>query len=553
VRLTWLTSYKPRIRTVLLVVNLVILLLPLAGIQALSLYENELVHQTEASLVAQGAYVREHFKAALLPLLGAEDHATDPAHLPASGDKYGIPVLPKFLPTPETLAEPYEPITPNLDLAREQLRPAEDEAKDTGVAADRLAAKAGQRLTPLLRRTQRYTLAGVRVVDVNGIVVASSRGELGLSLVHREEVLRALQGETVSLLRQRVSDEPTPALQAMSRGNRVRVFVALPVVYAGQVLGAVVLSRTPLDISKALYLNRFALLRYSAGLVIIVLLVSLLTAKTISRPIEALIAQTDRVKANEDAAPLAHPGSHEVRQLSEAIAAMAKALSERSAYIEAFARNVSHEFKTPIATFLGTTELLRDHLDTMTKAERDRFLGMLTGDARRMEKLTTRLLQLAKADVGSPGTDRTEIQPLLSALAERFASQGLSVALDAKAADDLAVRMAPEALDSLLANLLDNARHHGGKAVRVAIAAEPCRIGEQAGVCISVRDDGRGLSQANQAKAFEAFFTTARDSGGTGLGLAIVRALVEAHHGRVRLESAGEGHGLTVTVDLPLA
>jgi signal transduction histidine kinase len=66
-----------------------------------------------------------------------------------------------------------------------------------------------------------------------------------------------------------------------------------------------------------------------------------------------------------------------------------------------------------------------------------------------------------------------------------------------------------------------------------------------------VRDDGRGLSEANRRKAFEAFFTTARDTGGTGLGLAIVRALADAHHGSVRLDSAGEGHGATVTVELP--
>jgi hypothetical protein len=90
------------------------------------------------------------------------------------------------------------------------------------------------------------------IVDHQGIVVATSRGELGLSLAHREEVVRALAGERVRILRVRISDEPAPPLEAVSRGNRVRLFVALPVVHAGRVLGAVVLSRTPVELQKAL-------------------------------------------------------------------------------------------------------------------------------------------------------------------------------------------------------------------------------------------------------------------------------------------------------------
>src|SRR6185437_5390568 len=115
----------------------------------------------------------------------------------------------------------------------------------------------GAHFSPLLRRSQRYSLAGVRIVDPHGIVVASSHGELDLSLAHREEVARALGGEVCSLIRERLGEETEPPLASISRGGRIRVFLGMPVLEGGRVLGAIVLSRTPIDIQKAVYLNRF--------------------------------------------------------------------------------------------------------------------------------------------------------------------------------------------------------------------------------------------------------------------------------------------------------
>lgn len=542
-------GFKPRIRTVLLVVNLVILLLPLLGIQALKLYENELIRQTEASLLTSGAYIREQFREEVVAQLAK---SSDAAHPPKNAEKYGLPVLPKFEEAAPDPANPWDPILPNLDLAREQVRPTADEAQETALTGDPLALKAGLRIGRMLRRSQRYTLAGVRIVDYQGVVVASSRGEVGMSLIHREEVMRALTGERISILRQRVSDEPDPPLRGISRANLVRVFVALPVLEGKQVLGAIVLSRTPLDIGKALYFNRYVLLRYSAGILLLMLLVSMLTATTVSRPLTALVHQTELVRAGLTPSPLAHPGSHEIQRLSIAISAMAVTLRARADYIEGFARNVTHEFKTPLATFHGTIELLKDHLDTMTKAERDRFLGMLAREAERMDKLIARLLLLARADTLRPGEEATDVLHATHAAVERFVALGLAVTTaEMPAAPGPTARMAPETFDSILANLLDNAKQHGGPNVKVTIGITLTETASGAAVCVTIKDNGPGISPANLAKAFDAFFTTARDAGGTGLGLSIVKALAQAHGGDVVLTSEGEGRGTTVTVTLP--
>ncbi len=539
---------KLRIRTVLLLVNLVILTLPVFGIQALRLYENELVRQTEASLISQGVYIREHYKSELLHAL----QASAPQGKEAKLQDYGIPVLPSYLDKVEAPVDSYAPIQPTLDIAHERIRPRADEARSTELKPEPAAARAGERISAMLNRSQRYSLAGVRIVDYQGVVVGSSRNEIGQSLLHREEVLRALGGETISLVRERLSDVPDPPLSGISRGGAIRVFLGLPVVHQNRVLGVVVLSRTPIDIQKALFLNRFALMRYGGGLIAVVLMVSILTATTISRPIEALIAQTQVVKNDlpRAAEPLKRPGSKEVDQLSHSIADMAKTLRDRADYIQTFAQNVSHEFKTPLAAVHAIVELLRDHLDDMNAAERKKFLDLLSNDTTRMQKLVERLLLLAKADVAAPAKESCDVAPILARTVARYRDLGLSVEVGPGPGSGLLLNMADETFASLVGNLLENAKQHGGPGVKVVATARR-DAADYTFIVVAVEDDGPGISAANQAKVFDPFFTTAREVGGTGLGLSIVRSLIEAHGGTIQLESLGRG--VAVRMRLPSA
>src|SRR5439155_745279 len=104
----------------------------------------------------------------------------------------------------------------------------------------------------------------------------------------------ALRGEPVSLLRERVSEAPRPPLASLSRGTRVRVFVALPVLDGRRVVGAVVLSRSPRSIGETLYDKRLHLLAGAGVLLAVVVLMTLFTSRTISRPLEAVVGQSQR-------------------------------------------------------------------------------------------------------------------------------------------------------------------------------------------------------------------------------------------------------------------
>jgi signal transduction histidine kinase len=328
------------------------------------------------------------------------------------------------------------------------------------------------------------------------------------------------------------------------------VFVALPVVSGTRVLGAVVLARTPQSLGKAFYEDRLYLAGTALVLLVVVLAVTLLVAAFLVRPLGALTRQAEEVAAGRPAPPpLRHAGTTEVARLSESFSRMAQALEERADYIRSFAAAVSHEFKTPLTALQGTIELLREHEATMPAAERARFLDNAALDIGRLDRLVRRLLELARADVVQPAPDVHPLGPTVAAVVARKQAQGRALAQTVT--PDLQVRMAPEVLDTVLENLIENAYQHGGPEARVSLGA---RRSEAAGgggqVIISVHNDGRPLSPANAERAFEPFFTTARDRGGTGLGLTIVRALVRAHAGSVELTAAADA-GTTVTVRLP--
>jgi signal transduction histidine kinase len=252
-----------------------------------------------------------------------------------------------------------------------------------------------------------------------------------------------------------------------------------------------------------------------------------------------LIEQAGRVARGERAtvAGIGPLGTAEMARLSEAIAGMAATLQDRADYIRAFASHVSHEFKTPLTTIRGTVELLEDHLGTMSPEERARFLAIAREAADRLDHLVRRLLDLARADVLTPGDERPDVRRAR----EELAGPRVRVECDP---DTGSVRMSADTLAEIVGSLLDNARLHGDEGVTVTLTAR--RTGDT--VEIVVADDGPGISPANASRIFTPFFTTARERGGSGLGLAIVRSLLAAHGGTIRLEPGGPGARFVVGI-----
>src|ERR1700738_1215539 len=410
------------------------------------------------------------------------------------------------------------------------IRPPEDPPAPI-VPPDPEARKAGDALNVILQRVRRSMLSGIRVLDARGVVVATSGTQLGVTYADREEVQRALRGEPNAVLRRRLRDPYDAPLASISRESGVRVWVAIPVIDDGHIRGAVLASRTPMTLAKVFYADRWNLVSTLLVLVSVLVLVSLAAAALILRPIRAVVRQAKAIAEGAPGEPISSPVVEELAQLSAALSTMASELRARNDYIRSFAASVSHEFKTPLASIQGAMELVRD--PEMSPAQREKFLLNVDADARRLTELGRRLLELARADAAERSAEQADAGAVLRDLVGRARAEGIDIDL---VAQDARISLPASVLDSVVMQLVHNARQHGGPSVRVRVSSQALD-----GVArIVVRDDGAGISDANRARIFAPFFTTARDRGGTGLGLTIARSLLRPFGATIELMPRAE-------------
>jgi signal transduction histidine kinase len=241
---------------------------------------------------------------------------------------------------------------------------------------------------------------------------------------------------------------------------------------------------------------------------------------------------------------LKNPVTAEVSELSESLASMARTLKRRNEYILDFARHVSHEFKTPLTSIQGSIELLQDNLDEMPDEQKKRFLSNMAQDTKRLRKLVTRLLELARADMKEPGPEHTNLLDILKTQAMRYQSKGLMVQIIGPL-EGLTVSMSSESLEAVLGNLFENSLQAGATQVDITI------LREDGYVALNLQDNGPGVSTGDQQNIFTPFFTTRRNEGGSGLGLSITQSLLEKQDGSICLVSCPIG--ACFSVQLPIS
>ncbi len=512
-----------RLRTILLSFALIVLLIPLGSLYLFRLFENELVLRTELELISQSAVLAALYKQQILNLADEQ------------GRNYGRRLNPKEYADQRNEGKYYQPVKPILTLsAGDPLPPRPDPVKTT-LKPDAPALQVGEMLRPILLDTQRVMLAGMRILDRRGIVIAG-KNEVGDSLAQVEEVALAMRGRYAANIRLRISDNPIPALSSISRGTGIRLFTAFPVVHDNRLLGIIYLSRTPENIVKFLYREKHRVIWPTLAIVLITLLLAIFLSSRIARPIKLLIRQTEQVAEGDGdkVEPIATPGTYELARLSESFAHTANSLNERSRYIERFAGHVSHEFKTPLTAIQGALELLLDH-DDMSEEQRRRFLNNLLSDTERLKALVTRLLELARADNLQAGQETSDPALILTEMQQAYADRGLTLVIPERLSTTV-LAIAPDALKTLLNNLLSNSLEHGANRVEITIAGQTKQQ-----ITLSFQDNGVGISPANRERIFTPFFTTRREQGGTGLGLGIVQSLLKAYQGGIELGVSEQG------------
>jgi len=220
-----------------------------------------------------------------------------------------------------------------------------------------------------------------------------------------------------------------------------------------------------------------------------------------------------------------------------------------------FVANVSHELKTPLTAIQGFAEtLLAGAIDD--PKNRVRFLEIILDHSRRLARLTDDLLRLSKMDadrldleiqrLGVPHFVESCVETAQRPAAEK--DLRISVNLQERLPDIAADR---RRLAEVLQNLLDNAIQYTSPGGQIMLSASA----DASEVKFTVSDTGIGIPQADQPRIFERFYRVdaarSREVGGTGLGLAIAKHLVEAHGGRIWVESeVGQGSQFYFTVPI---
>jgi two-component system phosphate regulon sensor histidine kinase PhoR len=221
-----------------------------------------------------------------------------------------------------------------------------------------------------------------------------------------------------------------------------------------------------------------------------------------------------------------------------------------------FVANVSHELKTPITSIKGFVETLIDGAINQPEDAR-RFLAIIAKQSDRLSSIIEDLLSLSRieqeAEKGQVPLSRTRLADMLASAIQlcqpRAQARHIDVHLDCPA--DLEGNVNARLLEQAFVNLLDNAIKYSEPNHAVRITAS--KSGHE--LMVSFQDSGCGIDREHLSRLFERFYRVdkarSREMGGTGLGLAIVKHIVQAHHGRVQVEST-PGKGSTFSIRLPV-
>jgi len=233
-------------------------------------------------------------------------------------------------------------------------------------------------------------------------------------------------------------------------------------------------------------------------------------------------------------------------------------MAERLNQVESMRRrligDVSHELRTPLTAIKGSMEGL---IDGVLPAANETY-QQIHAEADRLNRLVDDLQELSRVEARAYELDirPVEVSSLVRTVTKRLSPQAESkrITLDLELAPDLPHVLADEdRAVQVLTNLTGNALQYTPEGGRITITAK--RIGGE--VQIAVRDTGISIPPEHLSRIFDRFYRvdksrSRQSGGGSGIGLTIARALIEAHNGRIWVESALDGNGSTFTFTLPI-
>jgi signal transduction histidine kinase len=385
------------------------------------------------------------------------------------------------------------------------------------------------------RLIERASGPSLRVTLSNESAVAADQARTWQSSVLREGLVAHLSGPDERDVRIRYLDPTTAKTEGVvvswpdkERAPEKIIVASLDVPGAGW-LNFVAPIATP----ESIWSVKFVL--STAVMVVAIVVLSAIVVHHLVAPLQAFGRAAERLGTDVHAPALPETGPKEVQQATQAFNEMhsriRRFVDDRTRMLAA----ISHDLRTPITRLHLRAEFIED------EEQRDKMLH----DLDEMESMIASILSFAREDTSDEPQEVIDLAALVGSICDDMADLGHDVSFTGVERLPYACRR--QALRRALSNLVENAVRYGERAL-----VDLSEVDGQ--IAIRIEDDGPGIPEAEQEKAFDAFYrverSRSRRTGGTGLGLYVARAVVRGHGGDIRLSNRPEG-GLRAEVTLP--
>ena len=274
-------------------------------------------------------------------------------------------------------------------------------------------------------------------------------------------------------------------------------------------------------------------------------------AKRIVAPVKAIAGAAQQVASGDYTQRVPVESKDELGEMATAFNTMAEELEEQRVLRQRAMSDIAHELRTPLSVMQIDIESIEDGINEPNNEN----IGLLREQVIYISRLVNDLRMLALADAGELQFDMglLDIAGLIKIIANRientFKDRKLTLSIDIPETN-LMVNGDEQRLSQVLLNLLNNASQHTPEGGCISIRC--VRIGDE--IHTVIKDNGEGIPEMDLPYVFDRLYrasdSRSRKTGGTGLGLSIARSLVEAHGGRIWIQSV-EGKGTTITFALP--
>ncbi len=300
-----------------------------------------------------------------------------------------------------------------------------------------------------------------------------------------------------------------------------------------------------------------ALSRAAAAAFLVALIVSLLISYRVVSPVKEMMLASQYIAEGHYQERVHVPGdpstADELSQLAISFNRMAEILDHNEVVRQRLIGDISHELRTPLTVIKGSLEGL---IDDVLPAGPETY-QKIYGETERLTRLVDDLQQLSRVEAGIYQLDKTraEVQDLIETVVGRLRLQydekGVSLEVDCPPGLP-EIYIDTHRIGQVLLNIVGNALQYTSAGGKVKITA----VQEGKEIHIAVKDTGMGIPLEHHSRLFTRFYrvdkSRSRSSGGSGIGLTIAKHFVEAHNGRIWMESEGRGKGSTFLFSLPV-